>query len=52
MSLIKITKSGYSGGVFYEKGYVRFYNNHEQPMDNPPVNTNPGSKNNTHFEFQ
>ncbi len=50
--LIKITKPGYSGGVYYEKGYVRFYNDNGQPMNNPSVNTNPGSNNNTHFEFQ
>src|SRR5699024_10882068 len=36
----------------YPKGYVRFYNDNGQPMDNPSVNTNPGSNNSTHFEFQ
>ena len=47
MSLIKITKPSYS-----EKSYVRFYNDYGQPMNNPSVNTKPGSRNNTHFEFQ
>src|SRR5699024_3343020 len=36
----------------YPKGYVRFYNKNGQPMKNPSNNTKPGSKNNTHFEFQ
>lgn len=35
----------------FPNGYARFYNNFGQPMDNPTVNMNPGSNNNSHFSF-
>ncbi len=47
---IKVMKPGYSGGHFYSKGYVVFYNDYGQPMN--PNTGQPLSALNWHFEFQ
>lgn len=41
---------GYSGGVYYPKGYVVFYNNYGQAIN--PITNQTLSTNNWHFKFQ
>lgn len=47
--LIRVTQPGYSGGVYYPKGYVKFYNNYGQPYN--PINGQTLSNANNHFKF-